>query len=56
MSQGEDGVGDADTAREKSALITSYIQLDEYHNALHYMENAMEAIYSKYKFTPYKYE
>lgn len=40
---------------EKSAcLITGYVQLDKYHNAVNYMENATEDIYSKYKFTPYK--
>lgn len=53
MSEGKDR--DDDTAEEKPVCsISSYIQLDEYHNAINYLENATEDIYSKYKFTPYK--
>lgn len=55
MLEGKDSMGDTSTAGKKSAhFITGHIQLDEHHNAINYIENYIENIYSKYEFTIYK--
>lgn len=55
MLEGKDSMGNTSTAGKKSAhFITGHVQLGEHHNAISYIEDGIENIYSKYKFTIYK--